>query len=84
MAIKISASNNFLSTFVDIINVFDCRLPGVRPFIMHFIIKYIGYTSHAVAQKNFTMEFCKYAISNKLHELAKNNVFKFYQCNHKL
>ena len=29
MAIKNSVSNDFLSTFVDSINVFDCRLPGV-------------------------------------------------------
>ena len=29
MAIKNSVSNDFLSTFVDSINVLDCRLPGV-------------------------------------------------------
>ena len=29
MAIENSASYNFLSTFVDSIDVFDCRLPGV-------------------------------------------------------
>ena len=29
MAIKNTASNHFRSTFVDIIYVFDCRLPGV-------------------------------------------------------
>ena len=26
-----SVSNDFLSTFVDSISVFDCRLPGVDP-----------------------------------------------------
>ena len=30
MTIKNSVSNDFLSTFVDSINVFDCRLPGVN------------------------------------------------------
>ena len=30
MAIKNSISNDFLSTFIDSIDVFDCRLPGVR------------------------------------------------------
>ena len=29
MAIENSVSNDFLSTFVDSTNVFDCRLPGV-------------------------------------------------------
>ena len=29
MAIEKSVSNEFLFTFVDSINVFDCRLPGV-------------------------------------------------------
>ena len=29
MAIKNSVSNDFLSTLVDSIHVFDCRLPGV-------------------------------------------------------
>ena len=29
MAIENSVSNHFLSTFVDSIDVFDCRLPGV-------------------------------------------------------
>ena len=29
MAIENSVSNDFLSPFVDCINVFDCRLPGV-------------------------------------------------------
>ena len=29
MAIKNSVSNNFLSTFVDSIDIFDCHLPGV-------------------------------------------------------
>ena len=29
MAIENSVSNEFLSTFVDSIDVFDCRLPGV-------------------------------------------------------
>ena len=28
-AIKISVSNDFLSTLVDSINIFDCRLPGM-------------------------------------------------------
>ena len=30
MAIENSVSNDFLSTFIDSIDVFDCRLPGVR------------------------------------------------------
>ena len=30
MAIKNSVSNNYLSTFIDSINVFDCCLSGVR------------------------------------------------------
>ena len=30
MAIKISVSGDFLSMFVDSINVLDCRLSGVR------------------------------------------------------
>ena len=30
MAIENSVSIDFLSTFVDIINVFDCRLSGVE------------------------------------------------------
>ena len=29
MAIENSVSNNFLSKFVDSVNVFDCRLSGV-------------------------------------------------------
>ena len=29
MAIENSVSNDFLSTFVDSVNVFDCRLPSV-------------------------------------------------------
>ena len=29
MAIENSVSNNFLSMFVDRINIFDCRLPGM-------------------------------------------------------
>ena len=33
MAIKNFVSNDFLSTFVDSINVFDCRLPGVSIFV---------------------------------------------------
>ena len=35
MAIEKTVSNDFLSTFVDSINVFDCRLPGV---ILLFLI----------------------------------------------
>ena len=30
MAIENSVSNDYCPTFVDEINVFDCRLPGVR------------------------------------------------------
>ena len=30
MAIENSVSNDFLSLFVDSIDIFDCRLPGVR------------------------------------------------------
>ena len=30
MAIKNSVFNDFLSTFVDSINIFDCRLSGVK------------------------------------------------------
>ena len=30
MAIENTVSNNFLYSFVDSINVFDCRLSGVR------------------------------------------------------
>ena len=30
MTIENSVSNDFLSTFVDSIGVFDCRLPGVN------------------------------------------------------
>ena len=30
MSIKNSVSNNFLSTFVDSINIFDCYLSGVN------------------------------------------------------
>ena len=30
MAVENSVSNDFLSTFVDGIDVFDCRLPGCR------------------------------------------------------
>ena len=33
MTIENSVSNDFLSTFVDSINVFDCRLPGVLMFL---------------------------------------------------
>ena len=35
MAIKKSVSNYFLSTFVNSINVFDCRLSGV--FILYHV-----------------------------------------------
>ena len=31
MAIESSVSNDFLSTFVDSINIFDCRLSRVKP-----------------------------------------------------
>ena len=36
LAIEISVSNDFLSTFVDSVNVFDCHLSGV-----------IGYADNA-------------------------------------
>ena len=32
MAIKNSVSNDFLSTFINRINIIDCRLSGVKPF----------------------------------------------------
>ena len=32
MSIKNSVSNDFLSTFVDSINIFDCHLTGVKLF----------------------------------------------------
>ena len=44
---------NPVSNIVDIINVFYCRLSGVRTFIMDFVIKYIQYSSHVVAPKCF-------------------------------
>ena len=36
MAIENSVSNDFLSTFVDSINVFDCRLPCVNMVVSSF------------------------------------------------
>ena len=36
MAIENSVSNNFLSTFLDSIGIFDCRLPGVFLYSWYF------------------------------------------------
>ena len=37
MAIENSVSNDFLSTFVDSIDVFDCHLPGVITMVKYVL-----------------------------------------------
>ena len=48
MAIENSVSNDFLSTLIDIINVFDCCLPGVGMYLCFFVCNKIRF-SHSKA-----------------------------------
>ena len=54
MAIENSVSNDFLSSFVDSINVFDCRLPGVILFALIFL--------HHDSSSDFAEHFNKYTL----------------------
>ena len=45
MAIENTVSNNFLSTFVDSINVFDCRLSGVVWLVIRYFNGHPGILS---------------------------------------
>ena len=52
LAIENSVSNDFLSTFVDCIDVFDCHLPGdVKSLIYSFVYSVIK--SELVRHKSF-------------------------------
>ena len=57
MAIENSDSNDFLSTFVDTINVFDCRLPGVD-LLKTYRLKYHLYLDPAVHHKLRSVRQC--------------------------
>ena len=45
MAIKNYMSNDFRSTFVDSVNVFYCRLSGVKKLILYYFFMQLGQES---------------------------------------
>ena len=55
MAIENSVSNNFVSTFVDSINVFDCRLPSVSIFVEKLAV--FWHNRMNIYQLKYTMSY---------------------------
>ena len=54
MAIKNTVSIGFLSTFLDSIGVFDCRLPGVITYLSIFLSLATIYSFDNIAQDKWT------------------------------
>ena len=64
MAIENSVSNDFLSIFVASINVFDCRLPGVRNQTIIIFEKEVDFERNQQTTKKYakltTMQKIRY------------------------
>ena len=58
MAIKNSVSNDFCSTFVDNVNIFDCCLSGVGPVTQELLptLKFVAHT-HSHFENNDVYEY---------------------------